>query len=205
MFTPLIKTKDALVGNINQPLVTNSTNLTNTVGNTNTAEKANNSTTTFQDINTSSKIDNSTKQTEDLAKAISENTKNIDSGAERSEGKEAENKALSDERCKELFGNDCDLIGAIADLNEYIYKYKEGAEKIDPKATPDEVHLGPIAQELKANPVTEAAVEEDPLTGFLKVDTAQLSLTEMSILSAMAKRIEDIEKRFNEMTSKETE
>ena len=192
MFTPLIKTKDALVGNINQPLVTNQANLTNTVGNTNTAEKANNSTTTFQDINTSNKIDNSTKQTEGLAKAIAENTKNTDSGAEKSEGKEEANKALSDERCKELFGS-CDLLKAIDDLNGYVYKYKEGAEKIDPDADPDKLRVGVSAQELLANPVTAHTVETDDPSGFLKVDTSQLALTTFAIVSELAKRVRDIE------------
>lgn len=195
MFTPLVRPNSTF----NMQPVENQVANTNTNSNANTnTESLNNSTATFQDITTNSKVNQSTNQNEQLAKAIAEASKSSDSGAEKSEGKEEANKALSDERCKELFGNDCDLIGAIADLNEYVYKYKEGADKIDPKATSDEVHVGPIAQELKANPVTEAAVEEDPLTGYLKVDTAQLSLAEMSILSAMAKRIEAIEKKLNE-------
>lgn len=187
MFTPLVRPNSTF----NMQPVENQVANTNTNANT---ESLNNSTATFQEIN---KSDNTSSNAQ-FAKAIAEASKSSDSGAKRSEDKENDGKALSDERCKELFGNDCDLIGAIADLNEYVYKYKKGADKIDPKATPDEVHVGPIAQELKANPVTEAAVEEDPLTGFLKVDTAQLSLAEMSILSAMAKRIEAIEKKLSE-------
>lgn len=195
MFTPLVNPN----GQFNfTPLENTSQVQSNQTSQPSSNEQLNNSTATFQDINTSSKIDNSSKQNAELGKAIAEATKSSNSGAENSEGVENEGKALSDERCKELFGSNCDLVGAIADLNEYIYKYKNGATEIDPKATPDEVHLGPIAQELKANPITEATVEEDPLTGYLKVDTAQLSLTEMSILSAMAKRIQDIEKWIKE-------
>ena len=179
MFTPLVK----MTNQFSMPTQAS------TVKNTSSAESANNATATFRDIDTSSKVD---KQNQQLAEAMAKATENKDSGSTN----DSEQKALSDERCKELFGNDCDLIGAIADLNEYVYRYKEGATEIDPNATPDEVHVGPIAQELKANPVTEACVEEDPLSGYLKVDTKQLSLAEMSILSAMAKRIEDIEKEL---------
>ena len=185
MFTPLVK----MTNQFSMPTQASTVNNTS-----NSAESANNATATFRDIDTSS-IDNSDKQNQQLAEAMAKATENKDSGSTN----DSEQKALSDERCKELFGNDCDLIGAIADLNEYVYRYKEGATEIDPNATPDEVHVGPIAQELKANPVTEACVEEDPLSGYLKVDTKQLSLAEMSILSAMAKRIEDIEKYLKEL------
>jgi hypothetical protein len=107
---------------------------------------------------------------------------------------------LSDARCKELFGN-TDLLSSISDLNEYVYKYKKSAQEnpaLKDKHVDDEIHVGPVAQELKANPITEGTVKEDPLSGFLTVDTAQLSLVEMSILSAMAKRILKLEEIIKE-------
>ena len=187
MFTPLVSLKEQKYFNMN-PVVTDSTNTTKDTNTTNpSAETSNNATATFRDINTSSKIDNSDKQNQQLAEAMANATKNKDSGSTN----DTEQKALSDERCKELFGSG-DLLSAIADLNAYVYKYKEGAEKIDPDATPDEKRVGILAQELQANPATSAAVETDP-SGFLKVNTKELSLTEMAVIAELCKRVEAIE------------
>lgn len=109
--------------------------------------------------------------------------------------------AISDERCKRLFGEaGGDLLKAITDINEYVYNYTEEAKNLpnaEAKGVDSSTHLGPVAQELKENPVTESSVEEDPLTGFLTVDTKKLTLTEMSILTAMAKRILALEEKVN--------
>ena len=153
-----------------------------------TTEQSNNSLATFRNLAEPTNTQNSSAVTSSL-NSISNAISNND--------------AISDERCKDLHnGDSINLVGAIAELNEYMYKYKQSAQEnpdLQSHHVDDDVHVGPTAQELASNPVTEGTVKKDPLTGFLTIDTAQLSLTEMSILSAMAKRIEDIEARLNSL------
>ena len=114
---------------------------------------------------------------------------------------ESEKNTVSDERCKYgscLGEGGNDLLSAVAELNEYVYKYNDTAKDIpgaEEHGVDDEVHVGPIAQELAENPATSGAVDEDPLSGFLTVDTKALSLAEMSILSSMAKRLLALEEK----------
>lgn len=172
-------------------------------------ETTNNSLNTFRTIE-KGKANDSDRQISKLGEAIANASKTTSSSAESNDDKTATsdarckkifgNDSLSDDRCKELFGN-TDLLSSISDLNEYVYKYKKSAQEnpaLKDKHVDDEIHVGPVAQELKENPITEGTVKEDPLSGFLTVDTAQLSLVEMSILSAMAKRILRLEEIIKE-------
>lgn len=154
-------------------------------------ETSNNSLNTFQDIERA-KTDDSDKTASKLGEAIANATKSEDSSSD----KDKDSKAMSDERCKELFGKDCDLLNVIADLDEYIYKYKDEAKEnpaLEGKGVDDGTFVGPMAQDLAANPVTKDCVHEDPESGFLTVDTKHLSLTEMSLISMLAKRVEALE------------
>lgn len=99
--------------------------------------------------------------------------------------------ALSDERCKELFGS-TDLLDAIADIDAYRFRYKEGADKIDPNATPDKEHIGVIAQELAANPATKDVVEQDP-SGYLTVNLKDLTMETFAAVTELAKRVKELE------------
>lgn len=163
--------------------------------NSSPTESTNNSLNTFRTIEKGD-ADNSDSQISKLGEAIANASKSTSSSAESDDT----STSLSDARCKELFGN-TDLLSSISDLNEYVYKYKKSAQEnpaLKDKHVDDEIHVGPVAQELKENPITEGTVKEDPLSGFLTVDTAQLSLVEMSILSAMAKRILKLEEIIKE-------
>lgn len=158
-------------------------------------ETSNNSLNTFQDIEKAT-VDDSDKQTAKLGEAIAEATKSENSSSDNSTTENDTSTALSDERCKELFGADCDLLSAIADLDEYVYKYKEEAKNnpaLEGKGADDGTFVGPMAQDLASNPVTKDCVNEDPESGFLTVDTKHLSLTEMSLISMLAKRVEALE------------
>lgn len=164
-------------------------------------ERQNNSLNTFQEIE-KGKMSNTDKETAKLGEAIAEATKSESSSSNSSSTENKTDTALSDERCKELFGKDCDLLSVIADLDEYVYKYKEAAKEnpaLEGKGADDGTFVGPMAQDLAANPVTQDCVQEDPDSGFLTVDTKHLSLTEMSLISMLAKRVEAIE----EMLKKE--
>ena len=102
--------------------------------------------------------------------------------------------ALSDERCKELFGS-TDLLDAIADIDAYRFKYKEGADKIDPNATPDKERIGVMAQELAANPATKDVVEQDP-SGYLTVNIKDLTMETFATVTELAKRVKELEARL---------
>lgn len=163
-------------------------------------ESTNNRLNTFQEIE-KAKSDDSDKTASKLGEAIAEATKSENSSSDNSSTENETSTALSDERCKELFGKDCDLLSAIADLDEYVYKYKDEAKNdpnLEGKGADDGTFVGPMAQDLAANPVTKDCVHEDPESGFLTVDTKHLSLTEMSLITMLAKRVEAIEERLKE-------
>ena len=118
-----------------------------------------------------------------------------DSSAQVNNGNE-NNTALSDERCKELFGSS-DILSAIADIDAYRFRYKPGMESVDPNATPDKERYGVMAQDLAANEVTKSAVEEDPFSGFLKVNTKELTMTTFALVTEIAKRLKVLEEKVN--------
>lgn len=129
-----------------------------------------------------------------------DNNDKKDSSAQTTEQNDENDKnSVSDERCKRLFGeNSCDMIDCISKLNSYVFEYNEKAKSIpgsENKGVDDDIHVGVLAQELAANPATAAAVEEDPLSGYLQVDTKELTMAEMAILTAMAKRIKALEEK----------
>ena len=161
-----------------------------------TAETANNMLNTFHDVDVSKGNTDSDKQTSKLGEAIANATKSTDSGSDNKQNEGGTSMALSDARCKELFGS-TDLLDSIAELNEYVYKYKESSKdnpNLEGKGADDGTFVGPVAQELEANPVTKDCVHKDEESGYLTVDTKHLSLTEMSLISMLAKRLEELEK-----------
>lgn len=96
--------------------------------------------------------------------------------------------ALSDERMKNIIDN-VDHISKLAeDIGAYYYTYKNpeypGAD--------DKEHIGPVAQELEQNPITKDAVEEDE-NGIKHVNGERLALSEMAIISDLARRLADLE------------
>jgi len=178
---PLVKKEalqpsDSIISNAEQILQNNQSDTVNS------AEQQNNALATFMALDlgkTNDKKDSSAQTTEQN----DENDKNT----------------LSDERCKRLFGENCgDLIDCISKLNSYVFEYNEKAKEIpgaENKGVDDDMHVGMLAQELAENPATSAAVKEDPLSGYLQVDTKELTMAEMAILTAMAKRIKALEEK----------
>jgi hypothetical protein len=139
----------------------------------NNANASNEGLNTIQDVDTSKKT--SSSQT-----------------TEQKPANENNSVALSDERCKELFGS-TDLLDAIADIDAYRFRYKEGAEKIDPNATPDKEHVGVMAQELAANPATKDVVEQDPESGYLTVNIKDLTMETFALVTELARRVKELE------------
>lgn len=84
----------------------------------------------------------------------------------------------------------------IENIDAYLFKYKpEVQEKYNKEGlTDDEVHLGVMAQELEANPLTESAVFENE-DGFKEIDTRQVALIDLALITDIARRLKNIEEK----------
>lgn len=121
--------------------------------------------------------------------------KAINSKAEK-ENKEEE-KVASDERLKNIFGDNEDAIKAFAKINAIEFTYNDKAKEIpngESNGVDDDKHFGVKAQELAENPLTESAVKKDPLSEYLEVDTKELTMANTAIISEICKRILILEK-----------
>lgn len=114
----------------------------------------------------------------------------------------------SDERCKDKENLDKEVVDShktkaktiseyLADIDSYIYKYKDSAKEQMPGLTDDRKHVGVMAQDLQKNPQTQGTVVEMP-NGTLAVDTKQLSLTNTQNLQDLARRLDAVERRLND-------
>ena len=103
----------------------------------------------------------------------------------------------SDERLKNIFGDDEDAIKVFADLDAIKFTYNDKAKEIpdsEGKGVDDDMHYGLKAQDLAKNPLTESAVNKDPLSDYLEVDTKELTMANTAIISEICKRILILEK-----------
>lgn len=103
----------------------------------------------------------------------------------------------SDERLKNIFGDNEDAIKVFANLNAIKFTYNDKAKEIpdsEGKGVDDDMHYGLKAQDLAKNPLTESAVKKDPLSDYLEVDTKELTMANTAIISEICKRILIIEK-----------
>lgn len=108
---------------------------------------------------------------------------------------------VSDERLKQIFHteNPVDCFGKI---NAYLFKYKPEAQQMygDEKGVDNKPHIGVMAQELKANPVTSSVVTTDE-NGFENVDVRKLTMANTAILAELVKRVETLEQLLKEITN----
>ena len=107
------------------------------------------------------------------------------------------NNAASDERLKNIFGDNEDAIKVFANLDAIKFTYNDKAKEIpdsEDKGVDDDMHYGLKAQDLAKNPLTESAVKKDPLSDYLEVDTKELTMANTAIISEICKRILIIEK-----------
>ena len=103
----------------------------------------------------------------------------------------------SDERLKNIFGDNEDAIKAFAKINAIEFTYNDKAKEIpngENNGVDDDKHFGVKAQELAENPLTESAVKKDPLSEYLEVDTKELTMANTAIISEICKRILILEK-----------
>lgn len=112
-------------------------------------------------------------------------------------GKKPGSDTSSDERLKNIFGDDEDAIKVFANLNAIKFTYNDKAKELPDgkdKGVDDDMHYGLKAQELAQNPLTESSVKRDPISDYLMVDTKELTMANTAIISEICKRILIIEK-----------
>ena len=102
----------------------------------------------------------------------------------------------SDERLKNIFGDNEDIIKIFSKINAIEFKYNDKAHDIpsgEEKGIDEDLHLGIKAQDLEKSPLTASAVSEDE-SGNKIVDTKELTMANSAVLSEICKRLEAIEK-----------
>lgn len=74
-------------------------------------------------------------------------------------------------------------------VHNYEYQYNDEAKKVDPGIDTEQVHVGPMAQDLeKVNP---AVVVEDK-SGYKTVDTGRLALMNAGAIADLARTVEEL-------------
>lgn len=100
--------------------------------------------------------------------------------------------AASDKNIKDITStNTADIIEkAYKGLDDIIYKYNEKGQML---GQDDKLRAGVTAQSLQGS-ILESNVFTDPESGYLKVDTAQLALSNAAAIKQLFERIEKLEK-----------
>ena len=106
----------------------------------------------------------------------------------------AEDKASSDENLKNV-NPDIDILDDYSKIDAYAYKYNKKAHDLygNQKGIDDELHVGPMAQDLEKTNSTKASVSEDP-NGYKEVDIRKLTLSNTAAISELVRKIEALEK-----------
>lgn len=105
---------------------------------------------------------------------------------------------VSDERLKDIFGEETP-IDCFAKIHSYEFKYTPQAQEMmqGKDHVDDKEHLGVMAQELLVNPATSACVFKDT-DGFLKVDTAQLTMANTATIAELSRKVQQLEQMLGE-------
>lgn len=105
---------------------------------------------------------------------------------------------VSDERLKNIFGEETP-IDCFAKIHSYEFKYTPEAQEImqGKDHVDDKEHLGVMAQELLMNPATSSCVIKDT-DGFLKVDTAQLTMANTATIAELSRKVQKLEEMLGE-------
>ena len=101
--------------------------------------------------------------------------------------------AVSDKNLKDIDKNDTteDIIEkAYKGLDDIIYRYNQKGQAL---GEDDQLRAGVTAQSLKGS-ILESNVFEDPESGYLKVDTAQLALSNAAAIKTLFTKIDELEK-----------
>ena len=119
--------------------------------------------------------------------------------AQASEAAEAAS-AVSDVLLKTVYGDSLDdkIIDNFAKISAISFKYNDEAKSKygQEKAVDDNQHIGVIAQELEANPITEGAVKTNE-NGDLEVDTRHLTFVDTAAIGELSRRVLALEEAIS--------
>lgn len=103
----------------------------------------------------------------------------------------------SDERLKELFNGNEDIVKCFSKINAYEFEYKPEALRLynGTKGVDEGTNVGVMAQELEANPITSNIVTEDE-NGYKNIEIGKLAATDAAVLSDVCKRLLAIEEKL---------
>ena len=150
-----------------------------------------------QDTSGTTSIANNLGQATDVAKSQLSKMGNQEDEEKNKDGtSNGEGITPSDERLKNIFGDNEDIIKIFAKIDAIQFTYKDKAHNIpdaEKRGVDDDLHFGIKAQDLEKNPLTASAVVEDE-QGNKLVDTKELTTINSAVLSEICKRLEIIEK-----------
>ena len=119
--------------------------------------------------------------------------------AQASEAAEAAS-AVSDVLLKTVYGDSLDdkIIDNFAKISAISFEYNDEAKSKygQEKAVDDNQHIGVIAQELEANPITEGAVKTNE-NGDLEVDTRHLTFVDTAAIGELSRRVLALEEAIS--------
>lgn len=128
-------------------------------------------------------------------------------GADAAQASEAAEvaSAVSDVLLKTVYGDSLDdkIIDNFAKISAISFEYNDEAKSKygQEKAVDDNQHIGVIAQELEANPVTEGAVKTNE-NGDLEVDTRHLTFADTAAIGELSRRVLALEEAVKELQQK---
>ena len=104
---------------------------------------------------------------------------------------------IGNDRLKELFHSNDDIVKLFSQLNAYEFKYTPEALKLynGTKGVDKGTNIGVMAQELEANPVTQNTVVEDE-NGYKNIEVGKLAAADTAVLSDVCKRLLAIEQKL---------
>ena len=129
------------------------------------------------------------------------------SGADAAQTSEAAEvaSAVSDVLLKTVYGDSLDdkIIDNFAKISAISFEYNDEAKSKygQEKAVDDNQHIGVIAQELEANPITEGAVKTNE-NGDLEVDTRHLTFADTAAIGELSRRVLALEDAVKELQQK---
>lgn len=128
-------------------------------------------------------------------------------GADAAQASEAAEvaSAVSDVLLKTVYGDSLDdkIIDNFAKISAISFEYNDEAKSKygQEKAVDDNQHIGVIAQELEANPITEGAVKTNK-NGDLEVDTRHLTFADTAAIGELSRRVLALEEAVKELQQK---
>ena len=143
-----------------------------------------------------------TKAGGENAGAVSSAGDAASSGVDAAQASEAAEvaSAVSDVLLKTVYGDSLDdkIIDNFAKISAISFEYNDEAKSKygQEKAVDDNQHIGVIAQELEANPITEGAVKTNE-NGDLEVDTRHLTFVDTAAIGELSRRVLALEKAIS--------